>query len=278
MSLLSDRAAFARLVTALQPWLDQVVVAGGWAHRLHRLHPLAQAVDHEPLVTLDADIVIPRSVGTDHTKLRDRLVKAGFSPQFLGDARPPIVHYSLADAESEFYAEFLTNLTGHGYRRDGSRDETMQLGGVSAQKLRNLEVLLVAPWSVRLSESVGYPVGPGKVEILVPSAVAYVAQKLMAFKTRRGAKRGKDLLYIHDTIELFGAALPALHDVWQHAVQPELTRRQLTRIRSTAQTYLGAVNDAVLEAVEAAGPARRGLHAKGLAAACRLGYDEIFGD
>lgn len=180
MSLLSDRAAFSRLVMALRPWLDQLVVAGGWAHRLHRLHPLAQAVDHEPLVTLDADIVIPRSVGTDHTELRDRLVEAGFSPQFLGDSRPPIVHYSLADAESAFYAEFLTNLTGHGYRRDESPDETMQLGGVSAQKLRDLEVLLVAAWSVRLSESVGYPVGPGEVVILVPNAVAYIAQKLLA--------------------------------------------------------------------------------------------------
>jgi hypothetical protein len=278
MSLLSDRAAFVRLVTALRPWLDQLVVAGGWAHRLHHLHPLAQAVDHEPLVTLDADIVIPRSVGTDHTKLRDRLVEAGFSPQFLGDARPPIVHYRLADAESPFYAEFLTNLTGHGYRRDGSPDETMQLGGVSAQKLRDLEVLLVAPWSVRLSESVGYSVGPGEVVILVPNAVAYLAQKLLALKKRRSAKRGKDLLYIHDTIQLFGAALPALHDVWLRAVQPQLTRRQLTRLRSTARSSLGAVNDAVLEAVETAGPARRGLHAEGLVAACRLGYDEIFGD
>jgi hypothetical protein len=278
MNLLSDRAAFARLVTALRPWLDQLVVAGGWAHRLHRLHLLAQAVDHEPLVTLDADIVVPRSVGSDHTDLRDRLVEAGFSPRLLGDCRPPIVHYSLADAESEFYAEFLTNLTGHGDRRDGSPDETMQLGGVSAQKLRDIEVLLLAPWTVLLSEAVGYPVGPGEVEILVPNAVAYIAQKLLALEKRSGAKRGKDLLYIHDTVQLFGAALPALHDVWQRAVQPQLTRRQLTRLRSTARSHLGAVNDAVLEAVEAAGAARRGLHAEGLVAACRLGCDEIFGD
>ena len=32
-------ASFARLVESLRPWLDQVVVIGGWAHRLYRLHP-----------------------------------------------------------------------------------------------------------------------------------------------------------------------------------------------------------------------------------------------
>jgi len=31
-----DFEAFARLVTALRPWLGQLVVVGGWAHRLHR--------------------------------------------------------------------------------------------------------------------------------------------------------------------------------------------------------------------------------------------------
>ena len=32
-------ASFARLVDSLTPWLEQVVIIGGWAHRLHRLHP-----------------------------------------------------------------------------------------------------------------------------------------------------------------------------------------------------------------------------------------------
>ena len=36
----SDVEYFARLVEALDPWLDQVVIIGGWAHRLYRLHPL----------------------------------------------------------------------------------------------------------------------------------------------------------------------------------------------------------------------------------------------
>ena len=37
-----DVRSFARLVDCAAPWLDQVVIIGGWAHRLYRIHPLAQ--------------------------------------------------------------------------------------------------------------------------------------------------------------------------------------------------------------------------------------------
>jgi hypothetical protein len=33
---------FVRLIEALEPWLEQVVFIGGWAHRLYRLDPRAQ--------------------------------------------------------------------------------------------------------------------------------------------------------------------------------------------------------------------------------------------
>jgi hypothetical protein len=38
-----DAIHFARLIDTLQPWLNQVVVIGGWAHRLYRLHPLLRS-------------------------------------------------------------------------------------------------------------------------------------------------------------------------------------------------------------------------------------------
>lgn len=49
-----DVEYFARLIEALDPWLDQVVIIGGWAHRLYRLHPLAQPLDYQPLGTLES--------------------------------------------------------------------------------------------------------------------------------------------------------------------------------------------------------------------------------
>ena len=44
----SDLGSFSRLVRALDPWLDRVVIIGGWAHRLYRLHPYAQTLDYAP--------------------------------------------------------------------------------------------------------------------------------------------------------------------------------------------------------------------------------------
>jgi hypothetical protein len=41
-----DIEHFSRLIDTLRPWLDQVVIIGGWAHRLYRLHPLAQPLDY----------------------------------------------------------------------------------------------------------------------------------------------------------------------------------------------------------------------------------------
>ena len=37
-----DFEHFASLVDALHPWLDEVVIVGGWADRLYRIHQLAR--------------------------------------------------------------------------------------------------------------------------------------------------------------------------------------------------------------------------------------------
>jgi hypothetical protein len=38
-----DLEAFGRLVDSLTHWLDQVVIIGGWAHRLYRFSPIGAA-------------------------------------------------------------------------------------------------------------------------------------------------------------------------------------------------------------------------------------------
>jgi hypothetical protein len=53
------RDPFSRLIGALEPWLAQVVIIGGWAHRLYRHHSTAQELDYPPLGTLDTDIAVP---------------------------------------------------------------------------------------------------------------------------------------------------------------------------------------------------------------------------
>jgi len=46
----ADFENFGRLIEALTPWLDQVVIIGGWAPRLYRFHPWAQELDYPPVL------------------------------------------------------------------------------------------------------------------------------------------------------------------------------------------------------------------------------------
>jgi hypothetical protein len=48
---------FSRLILALEPWLANLVIIGGWAHRLYRVHPSARDVPYLPLMTLDTEML-----------------------------------------------------------------------------------------------------------------------------------------------------------------------------------------------------------------------------
>ena len=112
MNAKPEFASFARLVESLRPWLDQVVVVGGWAYRLYRLHPLAQQLRYEPLATLDADIALPTRLKVAGDEIYQRLASNGFEAEFLGHHKPPAAHYRLTDPGIEFYAEFVAPLAG----------------------------------------------------------------------------------------------------------------------------------------------------------------------
>jgi hypothetical protein len=66
-------ADFERLVDALEPYLPEVVVVGGWAHRLFPRHPLAGSPGFVPLMTDDADVAVPLRLRRREVTLLDRL-------------------------------------------------------------------------------------------------------------------------------------------------------------------------------------------------------------
>ena len=141
---------FNRLIVALEPWLDRIVIVGGWAHQLYRLHPRAQQLDYPPLATLDADIAMPATLPVGGQDIRERLLAHGFTEEFLGDDHPPATHYCLGGETSGFYAEFLTPLAGSDYDRKHKRKATIEIAGIASQQLRHIEILLSNPWSVDL--------------------------------------------------------------------------------------------------------------------------------
>jgi len=70
--------AFSKFIVALEPWLGEVVLVGGWAHRLYRLDPRARKLDYLPLTTLDGDVAVPPKLKKEESTVRKRLLEAGF--------------------------------------------------------------------------------------------------------------------------------------------------------------------------------------------------------
>ena len=201
--------------------MDQVVIIGGWAHRLYRFHPLAQRLDYLPLMTLDADIALPDGLKVKGNDIHERLIANGFQPELLGHHKPPVTHYQLRDRSSGFYAEFLTPLIGSAYARGGKKSATTRIAGVASQRLRHVDLLLRSPWTVVLSASDGFPFAEGK-HVLVAKPVSFLAQKVLVLTKRNRSERAKDVLYIHDTFETFGARITDLRAAWINKISSTL--------------------------------------------------------
>ena len=271
-----DKRGFGRVVLTLAPYLDDVVFVGGWAQRLFRLHPLAASAAPALLMTLDADIAAPSTLSNRGRTLRELLLGAHFVEHLSGNESPPKAKYELDDA-SRLYVEFITPLVGGGFRRDGTLNANARILGVSAEKLRYVDVLLACPWTVDITSADGYEVGEHPFPIRICNPASYLAQKVLALPSRRPSKRGKDVLYVHDTLLLFGAALDELRALWIAEIRPRLAKKVLAQVLGASEQFFGDVTDLSREAANVARGAGRSISASELAAACRLGLSEIFG-
>lgn len=268
---MNDLEAFGRLVAALAPWQSQLVVVGGWAHRLYRHHPMAATPEYRPLTTLDADVVFG-SGDQLQGNIKSALDDAGFKEELFGSHQPPVSQYSLGEEGAGFYAEFLTPLRGSGMKRSGARDATTVAAGISAQKLRNLDILLVHPWQVTVGPDQGFPM-QHPAELRIANPTAFIAQKFLIQGDRLRDKRAQDMLYVHDTLSLFGAQLPALAALWREQVRPALSAKQLDLIGQSRREHFGALTDTLRAA--AAIPQDRSLVAERMRAFCEQALDAV---
>ncbi len=270
---MDDFASFARLVAAVGPWRGRLVLVGGWAHRLYRFHELADVPDYQPLTTKDTDLAF--AAGAPPTgDMRAALEQAGFGEKFSGESHPPATHYALANDDAGFYAEFLTPLVGSGMKRNGKPDATLSVAGVTAQKLRHLGILLVDPWVIRIGPDNGFAL-PGKVDLQVANPVGFIVQKLLIQRDRKSAKRAQDVLYIHDTLELFGGALPALKESWEKKVRPTMHGRTVRTALELSVSVFAGVTDTIREAARMA--PGRDLSPERLQGLCRAALREVIG-
>ena len=267
MNPTADLDDFARLIEALEPWLNQIVIIGGWAHRLHRMHPHAQPLDYPPLVTLDTDIALPLALPADGAAIRERMLDHGFTEDFVGTDHPPATHYHLGGRQSGFYAEFLTPLTGCDYDRRGNRKATADIGGITSQQLRYIDLLLYEPWSIRFHNNEVH------ADVQIANPASFLAQKVLIHDHRDRADRAKDILYMYDTLQTFGAQLAELRQLWKNAI-PSLPARSAKTVGRASQRVFGQLSDDIRRAAEISG--ERGLPPDEMRAACHYGFREVF--
>jgi hypothetical protein len=268
-----DLRALGRLVDALRPWLGHLVIVGGWAHRLHRLHPDASPPPYRALRTRDADLAFSARAPLTGD-MGAALAAAGFREEFSSEHTPPVSRYHLGTEDQGFYAEFLAPLEGSSIKRSGAPDATVARAGVTAQKLRHVDLLLMRPWVVTLGSSAGVPVS-ARTDVRLANPVLFVAQKLLIARYRNPDKQAQDILYIHDTLDLFARSLDALRAEWRDHVRPTLLPRRAREIEQLARDRFATVSDVLRAAARI--PSDRTLLPERLRAACAVGLDAVFG-
>jgi Nucleotidyltransferase len=266
-------ASLARLVESLMPWLDQVVIIGGWAHRLHRLHPSARPLQYEPLATLDADVALPRRIKVAGDEIYKRLAANGFEAVFLGHHRPPASHYRLNVPWHSFLCR-ISYTAGRWCRgQEGETECNTKFGRRFSQNLRHIEVLLSAPWSVALSAANGFPF---EIEtgVQIANPVSFLAQKILIHRRRNRDERAKDILYMHDTIDTFATRIDDLGVEWVRDIRHQLHANNVRTVQSAATTLFGAVTDPIRAASRIV--QERNLNPEAIRETCNVGFNRVF--
>ena len=119
----------------------------------------------------------------------------------------------------------------------------------------------------------GYPT-PGIRQILVPNPAAFLVQKILIRDNRSLAKRAKDALYIHDTIETFGGNLSAIRNEWESNVRPALHANAMRQVEGAAKKHFQEVDDTIREAARIA--TGRNMTPEMVRELCGYGWQQIF--
>jgi hypothetical protein len=103
-----------------------------------------------------------------------------------------------------------------------------------------------------------------------------MAQKILIHRKRERADKAKDILYMHDTLEVFGARLPALHELWGTTVAPKLQPSARRKVSTASRALFLEVSDDVRRAAGIS--LGRALTPEGIRAACHYGFAKVFGN
>ena len=151
---------FRRVIRAIEPYLPDLVIAGGCANALFRHHPRATATPIPKPMTKDLDLACePTTLRlAGRRPLGDLIREAGLTARLFGQTNPPVMKFSLEGSETGSEVELLCLLVGTPQRTNEGEVQAIALqdGGVTAQPLRYLDLLLFEPWEIDLARVPGF--------------------------------------------------------------------------------------------------------------------------
>jgi hypothetical protein len=183
-----------RGLSAIEPYLGEVVIAGGWVPHIYEILYDALRAGSSPR-TRDIDLAVPRTIPVLGESIHELLSEAGFECEFRSLDTPPVTKYVVSSPDGTVEVEFITDAPG-------SREGVVQVQpDVTAQELHYVALLLENTWPLDLATLTGGRIGRSA---RIPSPGAFVFHKALVFKERSDrAKREKDLYYAFFVMEAF---------------------------------------------------------------------------
>ena len=108
----------------------------------------------------------------------------------------------------------------------------------------------------------------------IANPTSFLAQKLLIHEEREPRDRAKDLLYIHDAIDVFSESLEELQKIFGQEIAAKLHPRKRAEVEGAAEKLFGKVDDTIRDA--AVMTVGRKLTAERLAEMSQAGLKELF--
>ncbi len=208
MALISEEfdQFFLQTVRALEPYLGDVVIAGGCANALYRFVPQAEA-GPVPMITYDVDVIAPTKLPPKTKLLRRALEEKQLLPV---ESTGRTNKYALMSEANE-KLEFLCPKTGLSRKMKEQAPTLVDFQeGTVAEALDFVQLLQKHPLSVDLKDVEALNVTES-LPVLVPHPLRYVIQKaLIRGRRRESSHKAKDSYYIYEITVLFRSHLNEL--------------------------------------------------------------------
>lgn len=196
----------ADVIKKLQPISKDFVVIGGVSTYLYDFHELADVVQIKTTYTQDIDIAVPAYVSKNDMDIEKDFNSLGYQKEqsFFIDSPKPLFKYTKVLSDGEIEVEFLVPLQGSEYDRKGKQKTVKEIaGGITAQQLRFLDILLDNPYLITLDNLSGDKTDIG-IFVKIPSPENYIVHKFITLGRRTDqTKREKDAFYLFDVLNRF---------------------------------------------------------------------------